>query len=180
MYMGRFDEAIKEIKRALELEPLSLVINRNVGQVCFYARQYDQAIEALKRTIEMNPNFAYTHSILGSVYSQKSMYEEALAEFRIEKDTEWLGITYVRMGKRDEAQDLLEDLLVRSKKVRISPYTIAVVYFALGEKDQGFEWLEKAYEKHHGGLLYLKIDPAFDSVRSDERFKALLKKMNLE
>jgi len=109
MYMARFDEAIEEIKRALELDPFSLVINRNVGQVYCYARQYGQAIEALKRTIEMDPNFAYAHSVLGMAYSQKSMYEEALAEFQKEKDPSWKALTYVRMGRIGEAQDVLED-----------------------------------------------------------------------
>ena len=177
--MARFDEAIEEIKRALELDPLSLVINRNVGQVCFFARQYDDAIEALKRIIEMDPNFPYAHFFLGAAYSQKSMYEEALAEFQKESNIAWTAITYVRMGKRGEAQNMLEELLVQSKKEYVSPFNIAVVYFVLGENDQGFKWLEKAYEERIGERL-LKISPALDSVRSDPRYKALLKKVGLD
>jgi len=179
MYMARFDEAIEEIKRALELDPLSLVINRNVGQVCFFARQYDDAIEALKKTIEMDPNFPYAHFFLGAAYSQKSMYEEALAEFQKESNIAWIAITYVRMGKRGEAQNMLEELLVQSKKEYVSPFNIAVVYFVLGENDQGFKWLEKAYEEGIGERL-LKISPALDNVRSDPRYKTLLKKVGLD
>jgi tetratricopeptide (TPR) repeat protein len=183
MYQARFDEAVTEIKRALELDPLSLVINRNAGQVYFNARQYDKAIEALKKTIDMDPNFSYVHHLLGKVYSQKSMFEEALAEWQIEKYVgalAWLGITYVRMGKRDEAQDVLEDLLIRSKETSEISYNIARVYFALGENDRGFDCLEKAYEKNEADLADLNIDPAFDTIKTDPRFIALLKKLGFK
>ncbi len=107
------------------------------------------------------------------------MYEEALAEFQKESNIVWAVITYVRMGRRDEAQNVLKDLLAQSEKEDVSPYEIAIVHFVLGEIDQGFEWLEKAYEERIGEQL-LKISPALDSVRSDPRFKALLKKVGLD
>jgi len=189
MYMARFDEAIVEIKRAHELDPLSLVINRNIGQVFCYAHQYEQAIEALQRTIEMNPDFSYAHYFLGLVCLEKSMYEEALEELHKEKELSrgwnknleaWIGIAYVRMGNRGEAKEVLDGLMERSKEEYVSPYNIAIIYFALGENDKGFEWLDKGYEERDHWLCYLKIDPPFDSVRSDPRFIALLKKMGLE
>jgi len=188
MWMARFDESIAEIKRALELDPLSLIINCDLGQLFYYARQYDQAIEALQKTLEIDPNFISAHAFLGSVYLQKSMYEEALAEFQKEKKLprglpfveNLIGVTYAKMGKRDEAQQVLDDIMKRSKHEYISPYLLAVIYFSLGENDQGFEWLEKAYEERDPELIYLKIEPAFDSIRSNPRFIALLKKVGLD
>jgi len=189
MYMARLDEAIEEIKRARGLDTLSLIINRNVALVFYYARQYSQAIDAVQKTLEMDPSFSLTHATLGRVYLQKSMYEEALAEFQKERELlgvwdqqleSWLGITYAKMGKGGDAQKVLDDLIKRSKQAYLSPCCIALVYFALGEKDQGFKWLNKAYQEHSSCLIEIKVDPGFDSVRSDPRFKALLKKIGLE
>ena len=186
--MDRFKESIEELKRAHELDPFSLVINRVAGEVFYYARQYDRAIEALQRTIEMDPEFSLAHGHLGKVYVRKSMYKEALAEFQKEKDIlkgrdlgpeAFIGITYIRMGKKREAQDILNDLMGRSNKAfGLSP--LAGLCFALGKKDQGFEWLEKGYEERSIVYWVLRDDTLFGSVRSDPRFKALLKKMNLE
>ena len=189
MRMARFDEAIKEIKRALEIDPLSLVINRNVGRIFYYAGKFDQAIKALQKTLEMNPNFSYTHSIIGRIYLQNSLYDKALLELQKEKSIlgDWnpliepaVGIVYVKMGKRDKAQELLDYFIERSKGEYIPASTIAGLYFALGENDQGFKWMEKAYEERGFWLTFIKINHAYDSIRSDPRFKALLKKMNLE
>ena len=189
MFMAKFDEGITEIKRAQELDPLSLPINAKIGLLFYYAGQYDQAKEAMKKTIEMDPTFSATHFVLGKVYMKKSMYEEAIAEHKKEKvlSRGWnpladalIGIANVKMGKRWEAQQVMDDLMERSKKVYIPPYTLAILCFALGENDQGFEWLDKAYEERDGLLCVLKIDPECDSVRSDTRFTALLKKMGLE
>ena len=186
--MARSKESIEEIKKAHELDPFSLVINRVLGETFYYACQYDRAMEALQRTIEMNPEFSLAHLHLGKVYVQKSMYEEALAEFQKEKDIfkgpdlsseAWIGITYVRMGKKSEAQDILNDLMGRSNK-SFGLCALAGLCFALGKKDQGFEWLEKGYEERSIIYWVLRDDMLFGRVRSDPRFKALLKKMNLE
>jgi serine/threonine protein kinase/tetratricopeptide (TPR) repeat protein len=186
--MARYDEAIKQIKHASRLDPFSLVTNRVLGEVFYSAQQYDQAIEALQRTIEMNPNFSYARLYLGKAYVQKSMYEEALVEFQKEKDISvigdpgpeaCIGITYALMGKKREAQNILDDLLERSNKA-LSVGTMAGLFFALGKKDQGFKLLEKGYEERNILYWVLRDDMLFGSVRSDPRFKALLKKMNLE
>jgi len=117
------------------------------------------------------------------------MYEEALAEFNKEKelfgsgvlDTEFfIGITYIKMGKREEAKQIQYDLIERSKKGHDVLYFIANLYFALGDNDLGFEWLNKAYEEQDSWLSYLKIDPSLDEVRSDSRFKALLNRVGWE
>jgi len=189
MYMARFEDAIREMKLALELDPLSLIINRNLGQLFYRARQYDQAIETLYKTLEMDPNFTFTHQYLGRTYLQKSMYKEALAEFKKEKEIKkgvelradaLIIVTNALMGKKDEALQMLDDFREQSKHVYIPPYFFALVYVALGEDDLCFEWLEKAYEEHDASLHRLNVDALFDSIRSDSRFKALLKKMNLE
>jgi TolB-like protein/Tfp pilus assembly protein PilF len=189
MWTARFDEAIKEIEQAQELDPLSLIINRDVGRAYFRAGRHDQAIKALQKTIEMSPNFSQTYLMLGMVYLENSMYEEALAEFRKEKSVSkgfnpqaecYIGVTYVRMEKKDKAQQVLDNLIEQSNKEYVPPYFVAILYFALEEKDLGFKWLEKAYEDRTIGLAMLKITQAYDSVRSDPRFITLIKKVGLE
>ena len=155
----------------------------------YYSCQYDLAIEALQKTLEMNPNFIEAHAFLGLAYLEKSKYEEALVELQKEKELtrgrhpmveSWIGIVYVRMGKRDKAQELLDDLLRRSKEPYVWSFSLATLYLILGEKDQGFTWMEKAYEERVGYLTNLRIIPYFDIIRSDPRFKALLKKVGLD
>jgi serine/threonine protein kinase/Tfp pilus assembly protein PilF len=188
MAMARFDEAIKEIKRAQELDPLSLVINRNVGTIFFRAGLYDQAIDNFRKTIEMDPNFSYAHGYLGLTYIQKSMYEEALAEMKKEKEISRrnprveadLAFAFVKAGHKNEAKKILEEMLKGSEQAYVSPYYIGYIYIALEEDDQGFRWLNKAYEEKDSWLRYLKIEQAFDRVRSDPRFKELLKKIGLD
>ena len=180
MYVGRFMEAFEEIKRALNLDPLSLIINRDLGELFYYSRQYDKAIEQFRKTIEIDPNFIYVHLDLGLAYLRKSLYEEALKEIQQEKSDIWLGIAYAVMEKRVLAQQMLENLGRRSKLEYISPYLLAILCFILEDNDQGFRWLEKAYEEYNAWLIYIKIDPLFDVVRSDPRFKAFLKKMGLD
>jgi tetratricopeptide (TPR) repeat protein len=188
MYMGRFEEAMEEIKCARRLDTLSLVINRNKALVFFYARQYDRAIDALQDTLEMDPNFSLTHATLGMVYLQKSMYDEAMAEFQREKalSSAWdheiecfTGIAYAKIEKKDKAMRVINDLIKRREKEYASPYYIAKIYFALDENNQGFKWLNKAYQEKDNLLLEIKVDPGYDSVRSDPRFKKLLKKVGL-
>jgi len=189
MYMARFDEAIEEIKRAQELDPLSLVISRNAALVFYFARDYNRALEELKKTQEMDLSFSLTHTWLAYVYLQKGMYKEALREVQKESDIHRLlnpqveaakGRAYARMGKRGEARKILDDLLERAKKAYVPPILLADLHFALGEKDQGFKWLNKGYEERDSTVLEIKVDPGFDSVRSDPRFITLLKKIGLE
>jgi len=189
LYEGRFDEAIKEIKRASELDPLNLLIKTSVGTIFYFTRQYDQAIEALHKSLEMDPNFVNAHYDLGLTYLQKSMYEEALAEFQKEKNISKgvnplvdpsIGVAYALMGEKGKAHQVLDDLLERSRKMYVTPYGLALVYFSLEERDEGFKWLNKAYEVRDRWLCFLKVDPLFERVRSDPKFTALLKKIGFE
>jgi serine/threonine protein kinase/Tfp pilus assembly protein PilF len=188
-YAARFDEAIAEMKRARELDPLSLIINRNLGLVLYFARRYDKAVEQLQKTLEMDPSFSLAHAGLGQAYLQKSMHQEALRELQRESDIRagsdtvvetWKGIAYVKAGKESEARRILGDLLERAKQVYVSPVLFASLYFTLGENDLGFKSLDLAYNQRDSRLLELKVLPEFDGVRSEPRFKALLKKVGFE
>jgi len=188
-YMGKHDESIAEAKRAQELDPLSIIINNDLGQVFYYARQYDRAIEQLQKTLELDPNFIVAHFFLAFLYAQKAMYGKAIAEVQKAMDLSGggdslivaqLGTIYSCSGRRDEAKKVLDELHGLSKKRYVSPFYIALIYMGLGQNDQAFEWLEKAYEERDHWLETLKVHPMLDSLRSDPRFTKLLKKMRLE
>ncbi|MEE9225252.1 MAG: tetratricopeptide repeat protein, partial [Bacteroidota bacterium] len=186
--MGRFDEAIAEIKRAQELDPLSLPINSFVGWVHYFAGNNDEAIEQYKKTLGMDPNFPLAHFYLGWAYTRKSMHQEAKAVF--EKAISLSGHSWGEMtmrgiisafsDRKDEAQKILDELLALSKQRYVCPQCVAGIYTALDQKDQAFEWLEKAYEEHSSDLIFLKVHKGWDNIRSDGRFIALLKKVGLE
>ncbi len=184
---GRLDEAINEMKRAQELDPLSLIINAELGTNYLLARQYDKAIEQLRKTIEMDPTFYYAHWSLGEAYELKGDYPQALAEYqtslRLVDDPSVLalmGHAYARSGKRDEALKTAEQLKEMSRHRYVSAYSIAGVYAGLDDKDQTFQWLEKSYQEHNPDLIPIKVDPLFDNVHEDQRFVELLRRMGLQ
>jgi serine/threonine-protein kinase len=179
MRMGRFEEALIEIRRAQELDPLSLIINAIAGWPFLFTHEYDKAIEQYKKTLEMNPNFRPAHVYLGEVYLYKGMYEKALAEYKLTNNIAGIGWVYAKMGKTAEAQRVLESLKIQQQSY-IRHVDIAVLYLYLGDKDQFFTWLERAYEDRGGRIPFLKVEPFYDSARSDPRFKEMLKKMKLE
>ncbi len=186
--MERHDEAIAEEKRAQELEPLSLIINKNVGTIFYYARKYEQAIEQYKKALELDPDFARTHFFLGLAYISNSMFEEAIAE--IKKAITFSGENTVMLallasaiamsGKKDEATKILKDLKKRLKRGYVPSFNLAILYMGLDEKASAFEWLEKAYQERSSWLVSLKVEPILDGLRSDPRFTALLEKVGLE
>jgi tetratricopeptide (TPR) repeat protein len=181
--MGRMPEAIAEIKRAQELDPLSLVVNADMAWIYYRAGAYDRAIEQYRKTLELDENFVPADHELRCVYELKGMHEEALSELKqavaLSSDPivlASLGRVYAIAGQENEALRILDQLEKRSDSGYLSPY-IALVYLGLGEKDRTLEWLEKAFEEHHGQLVYLK-DQRWDSLRSDPRFQLLLRRMN--
>jgi TolB-like protein/Flp pilus assembly protein TadD len=189
MLLGRHDESIKEIKIAQELDPHSLIINTNVGFVLYHARRYDQAIEHFKNRLEMDPDFFYLHYNLGRAYLQKNMYEEAISEFQkaINLTGEYssgivasLGYVYAVSGKSSEAMKVISELKELSKREHVSPCLNALIYVGLGQKEQAFKLLEKSFEERDYLLNYLRVNPEFDSLRSDPRFTELLRKIGLE
>jgi DNA-binding winged helix-turn-helix (wHTH) protein/TolB-like protein len=185
--MGRFDEAITEMQRAQELEPLSLVTSTAMGLVLYRARQNNQAIEQWRKTLEIDPNFWMTHFYLGLAYVQEGKYGAAVSEFHkgktlSEDDSNviaLLGYAQGLAGKRSEAQKILDKLTLLPKQKYISPFSIAEIYIGLGEKDRAFEWLEKAYEDRTWLLRILNVEPIFDPIRSDPRFTDLLRRIGL-
>lgn len=184
--LGRFPEAMEEINRARELDPLSLIINTDVGHILYLSRQYDRAIEVYRKVLDLEPNYSTARLRLGEACEQKGMYEEAIVEYRkalgISKDptTEaWLGRTYAVTGQKDKAHRILDELKKLHQRDPHWFFQIATIYEGLGEKDQAFEWLEKGSEPEAGNLTLLKVDPIVDGLRSDPRFGILLGRIGL-
>jgi TolB-like protein/DNA-binding SARP family transcriptional activator len=186
--VGRREEGLTQMKRAQEMDPLSLIINADLGRTFYFARDCDQSLEQLRRALEMDPNFGLAHVFLGQVYVQKGMFEKAISEFQegivLSSGSTYAlarrAHTYAVAGQRGEAQKELNRLKELSEQEYVSPYDIAVIYVGLGEKDQAFAWLERAYENRSPWLVYLKVEPALDPLRSDPRFADLLCRMNLQ
>jgi serine/threonine protein kinase/Tfp pilus assembly protein PilF len=184
---GRFDEAVTEAKLAQQLDPLSLIINKNLAGVLASARRYDQAIEQFKKTLELDPNFTVARWELGRAYAGKGMYQEAITELQkvIEQAGRRsgylvdLGWTYATAGRNEEAQKIRDELLERSKREHIAAAHLAIIYAGMGEKDQAFAWLEKAYAERSFHLISLKTDRRFDSLRSDPRFVEMLRRVGI-
>jgi TolB-like protein/Tfp pilus assembly protein PilF len=180
--VGRHDEAIEQSKRAHELDPLSLNIWVELGRRYYFNRDYDKAIEEYRKVLELFPDSWYARSELALALSQKGLHNEAIEEYsktEFEPTYHWhLGYIYGVAGKQEKAREILNYYLELSKKGFMWPTNIVFIYIGLGEKDKAFEWLEKSYEQRGSWLIHLKVDPMFDSLRSDPRFQDLLEKMN--
>jgi TolB-like protein/DNA-binding winged helix-turn-helix (wHTH) protein/Tfp pilus assembly protein PilF len=187
--MGRKDEAIAERKLAQQLEPLSLIINFELGLAFYYNRDYDQAIEQFQKTLELDRNFPTAHNFLPAAYEQKGMYSEAVAEFKkaipLTAGSEWslakagLGHVYAVTGKKSEARTLLDELKQHSAHEYVPATSVALIYAGLGEKDQAFAWLDKAVEQRAFPLQWINSDPRWNSLRSDPRFGELMGRMGI-
>ncbi|MCI0407399.1 MAG: tetratricopeptide repeat protein, partial [Acidobacteria bacterium] len=177
--MGRLDEAAREMKRAVELDPLSVNISMEMGRVLLYQGQYDAAIEQERKTLEMDPNFDAAHTFLARAYLQKGRYAAALTEAQISGNSYVLARVYLKSGNREKAQKVVEDLKERSKTRYVSAYSIALVYISLDDRERAFEWLEKAFEERSMRPDFMRVDPAYDNLRSDPRFQDLLRRAGL-
>jgi serine/threonine protein kinase len=183
--LGRHSEAIAEIKKAHELDPLSLIINQGVGGKYMYARRYDEAMAQFRRTLELYPHFPPTHQRLGWCYVQKRMYDEAIAEMRRAVELSGnsaqmiaaLGHAHAAAGRRETARGIIAELERRSKESYVDHYFVATIFAALGEKDEAFALLEKAYAERSYWMPWLNIDPQFDNLRSDSRFDELVERV---
>ncbi len=184
MAQRKFAEADAEMRRALELEPLSITINNAMGDYYLQLRDYDRALEHYRKTIEMDPSLLVAQVGIARVYEQKGMYREALEQYEVVRGkTKQMpgaaGYTYAVTGRRDEARRILKLMATATKESGDNPYMVAVIHAALGEKDAAFRWLEKSFDERAlmpGPLLF---DPRLDSLRGDERFKQLARRMNL-
>jgi TolB-like protein/DNA-binding winged helix-turn-helix (wHTH) protein/Flp pilus assembly protein TadD len=183
--LGRFEEAIAEMKKAQNLDPLSLIINADLAELLVIAHRYDESIAQSRKTIEMDPNFALAHSQLAQAYLAKNMHEDAVEELtkavRLSGDSPTcmanLARAYVATGRRSEAEKLLSDLKKRSNPAYSNAPEIAIIYVSLGGKDQAMNWLEKGYEERFNPGVLLR--PGFDPLRSEPRFQNLLHRIGL-
>jgi len=183
--LGRFDEAITELRQAVSLDPLSLIISADLADVLFAAKRYDESIQQSRKTTEMDPNFAIAHYELGQALAQKKMYSAAITELQKANKLSGGDITclaglayaYAASGKSDEALKLLNEL--KGRPNHRSQYAVdeALVYASLAEKDQAMAALEEAYQEHFD-ILVLQ-SPAFDPLRSDPRFRDLMRRIGL-
>jgi TolB-like protein/DNA-binding winged helix-turn-helix (wHTH) protein/Tfp pilus assembly protein PilF len=184
--LGRPAESLSESKRLLEIDPLDLQWNAHLGWYYLRMHLYEQAIEKCLGTLQMGENY-WSHYYLGQAYEQIRKYEEAIAEFKkaipLSKGnpeaTAALGHAYAVSGQKGEAQRVLNELKEYSKHQYLSPDNVALIYVGLGEKNQAFEQLEKAYYERAGQLIYLHVDQRFDSLRSDPRFQDLKRRIGL-
>ena len=185
--MGQLERSIAEQKQAQRLDPLSLIINLNVGSVLNLAGETDEALAQIRKTQELDKNYVEAYQELGVVYAQKGMYAEAIAELNkaalsgayVSRSISLLGYNYALWGKRDEAVKRLDELKELSKRSGVPAYDMAIIYTGLGEKDQAFKWLRQACEDRHGMVVYLKFDTLFKSLRTDPRFADLLQYIGL-
>ncbi|HQR33635.1 MAG TPA: protein kinase [Blastocatellia bacterium] len=184
---GRVDEAIAAMTRARDLDPLTLFNGSTLAWGYYLARRNDEAIAQLQKMIGMEPNFFVARFTLGLAYEQKGMYEQAIAEFneaqRIDPESwvpsAFLAQVYAIKGNRAEVQRRLEELKRNALQKHVDSYNIGVIHAALGEKDQAFEWLEKAFQAKSEELMFIKVDPRIDSLRSDARYADLLRRLKL-
>jgi serine/threonine protein kinase/TolB-like protein/Tfp pilus assembly protein PilF len=184
--MGRLNESIVVVKRASELDPLSLEITTDLGLSFFFARQYALAIEQFEKAIEMDPNSIWTRFFMGWAREQKGDYAEAIEEYRRAARLDdsplimaALGHTFVMAGQRDEAQRVFEEMKQMAESRHVSPYHFAIIHAALGERDEAFEWLEQCYRARSEALVWLKVDPRLDTLRTDPRFIDLQRRVGL-
>jgi len=183
--LGQFDRAIAEGKRAVELDPLSLINNTALGNDYFVARRYDEAIAQLRKTIEMDPRFYNAHRALGQVWQLKGQLNEAIGEYRkaleLNDDPYVLGLlgqAYARAGQREEAQKILARLSEEAKSRYVHAYSFALMYLALGDKERAVDEMERAYRERAGQDVFLiKVDPLLDDFRGNPRFEALVQKV---
>ena len=187
MAMGRVNEAETQVHRALELDPLSLPINADAGFQLCYARRYDEAVESLKKTLQMDPRFPLAHLWLGRTYQQKGMYDEALEHYRATDAAlpDWpvtmASIAYVQglTGQKREAEAMLRRMDQLSHRKYVTPYAVALIYASLHDKNAAMEWLEKSYDHRTNWLVWLGLDPRWDPMRDDPRFRDLIHRVGL-
>jgi TolB-like protein len=185
LMIGQFDRAIAEVKRAVELDPVSPIIHADLGTVYTFARRYDEAIEQFRHTLELDPQFYWGHRQLGLALELKGDPGNAIAEYQkalqLSDDPRvlaFIGHAEPSTGRQSEARAILVKLTEIAKTRYVSGYSFAVIHLALGEKDQALDWLEKdARERNGFEINFIKVDPYLDPLRGDPRFEALVLKV---
>jgi tetratricopeptide (TPR) repeat protein len=183
--MGRHEEAIKELRRARELDPTAVGYSALLGLILYRARRYDEAMVACQKALELDPNRPNALWFMALVHEQKGEIPEAISKLKKAVSLSdaplyraLLGHTYALAGERAQAKGVLDELSALSRQRYVSPLDIAIVYTGLGDRNSAFQWLEKAYQERTMRIQELP-DPIFDSLRSDPRFRDLMRRIGL-
>jgi tetratricopeptide (TPR) repeat protein len=183
---GRTDAAFAEIEKAEAIDPLSLIINADHGEFYSFAHSPAEAIIRIQRAIDMDPSYVRAHFLLARAYAQNGQCDKAIAEFQRAKSlgsgVEMLGALaqgYASCSMKAEATQTVDELLKLSKEHYVSPHWVAATYAGINDMDKAFEWLDKAFDARFGPLIYLKVNPIWDPMRSDPRFADRLKRVGL-
>ena len=186
--MRRLEEAVALSKKALERDPMSAFLRFHLGLRYYYTQQWDLAIEQFQKAIEIDPNYFVSHMMLGVMQLIKERPEEVIRSF--EKAAELAGypamelyckgVAYAFKGRTNEVKKIIEEMLELERKTYVSPIKMASIYRGIGDIDSTFEWLEKAVDQQDTEIITLHINPVWNTLQSDPRFQALLRKMNLQ
>jgi TolB-like protein/DNA-binding winged helix-turn-helix (wHTH) protein/Tfp pilus assembly protein PilF len=184
--IGRFDEADQEMHKALALDPLSKIIITDWGVTLCLERRYPEAYQVLSKVIEMDSGFSEARQFRGFTLLERGKFDQAIAEYEMAKQIDdtpfrqgWLAYAYGVAGRRAQATSILQALLVRSRTAYVPPWSIALAYLGLGEKDHFFAWMEKSFQEHSADLVAVKVASMYDPVRDDPRFKNLVSRIKL-
>lgn len=184
---GRHEESIKKAKKALELDPLTPIMQINLGGRYYYARKYEECIESVKKTLEMDPGFEIAHYYLAYFYNQMNEQQKALEEIKRvisvfgRDNTQFLAalaIILASMNDNEGAESVVGEMLELSKEKYTSFFWLGMIYVVLDRYEKAFEMFEKAYNDREVLMIFLNVDPVFDGIKPDPRFRSLLKKMN--
>jgi TolB-like protein/Tfp pilus assembly protein PilF len=184
--LSRHQEAIRETNRSRELDPFSVIANAEVVRTLYYARRYEQAVEEAHKAELLDPDYPRTHFWLGRVYAQMGKVSEAIAEAERSGPTDSLirltelAYARARAGETAEANALLQNLQQRAELAYVPAYDFSIIHTALGENEQALAWLQKSYNEHDWALVVLGVEPRLDPLRSDSRFRSLLRKVGLK
>jgi len=182
---GNLEEGIKGIQKAERLDPLSPVSSNFAVSIYLAADRIDDAIDAGKRTVQIDPNYVYFDPVLANAYREKGDFQKAIELYEKAQQTTHfpsvgLAITYAKMGRREDARHILEQLIEKSRQQYVAGEKIATVYAALGEKDEAFRWLERALDEHSASMAGVASSPEFRPLRSDPRFADLLRRIGID
>ena len=183
--MGRFEEAIAEAKKAVELDPVNVVSISTLGNIYYYARRYDLAEAEITKALELEPNYALAHFFRARIYKEQEKHTEAIREAeryvalvgRTGRSLAMLAATCLRGGREVEGRKLIQELQALSRQSYFSPAEMSQAYASLKDADSAFAWLEKAFETRDVVLVRLKIDPAWDPIRDDPRYADLVRRI---
>jgi len=184
--VGSPADALREVQQAIELDPLSVILNARWATILYYAHRYDEAIAQLRKTLELDSTNALVHAELARAYLQANRCGEAIAAARLipvslpNPEGAVRGYAYARCGNRVEAVRVLGELKTQARRGYVIPAKVALLYAALGDTDSTFAWLERGYEGRDAYMTFLKVEPLYDTVRNDPRFARLVRRVGLE